>query len=76
MLTAFHQTSRQLVTSRSQSRLGLTTSRLGHSSQRLGLAHLRLGSRSRPKRSRAHPCYHEIKCETDASFSTYFTLLH
>ena len=45
LLTAFHQTSRQLVTSRSQSRLRLTTSRLGHSSQRLGLAHLRLGSR-------------------------------
>ena len=44
LLTAFHQTSWQLVTS--QSRLGLTTSRsrLGHSSQRLGLAHLRLGS--------------------------------
>ena len=38
LLTAFHQTSQQLVTSRSQSHLG-------HSSQRLGLVHLRLGSR-------------------------------
>ena len=47
LLTAFHQTSRQLVTSRSQSRLGLTTSwsHLGHSSQRLGLVHLHLWSR-------------------------------
>jgi len=47
LLTAFHQTSRQLVTSRSQSRLGLTTSwsHLGHSSQRLGLVHLHLRSR-------------------------------
>jgi len=43
LLTAFHQASRQLVTS--QSHLGLTVSRLGHSSQRLDLAHLRLESR-------------------------------
>jgi len=49
LLTAFHRTSRQLVTSRS---------RLGHSPQRLGRLE------SRPKRSRAHPCYnpHSTLC--------------